>query len=239
MKKIGFTLAEVLVSVAIVGFIAALTLPTLRTSTTDAQIGPKLAKAVSTFEQANESLLNSFSSDSLSDAGLTSSKETYIDNLSKFLKLTPTEDDRFKTKDNMEFKIITMNATPANTNAPAYMQRLGDITININPQNNREIDGTNVFYFSFWNDGSLRPKGATNWNGGSDTEWIACSDAEMATPGLCTDGKKEVAMDKKDGYKHWSYNGSDHNNCPINKIPGKPEFCAGHIFENNLKVLYN
>ena len=63
MKKFGFTLAEILVSVAIVGVMAALTLPTLRTNTTNAQIGPKLAKAVSTFEQANESLLSSMSSD--------------------------------------------------------------------------------------------------------------------------------------------------------------------------------
>ena len=234
MKKFGFTLAEVLVSVAIVGVIAALTLPTLRTNTTDAQIGPKLAKAVSTFEQANESLLNSFSSDSLSDAGLTSSTEMYINNLSTFLKLTPTEDDCFKTKDNMEFT-VSMTNTPANTNAPAYMQRLGNITININPQNNRAIDGTNVFYFSFWNDGSLRPKGATNWNGGSDKEWITCSDDDKAVVNLCTDGKKEVAKDRKGGTEHWSYA----NKCPINIIPGTPEYCAGHIFENNLKVLYN
>ena len=231
MKKFGFTLAEVLVSVAIVGVIAALTLPTLRTNTTDAQIGPKLAKAVSTFEQANESLLNSFSSDSLSDAGLTSSTEMYINNLSTFLKLTPTEDDCFKTKDNMEFT-VSMTNTPANTNAPAYMQRLGDITININPQNNRAIDGTNVFYFSFWNDGSLRPKGGTNWEGGA-------YDCEKDESGVCKkdgDGKEILeanARDIRGGNSHWQ------TKCAANTFPSDGKFCAGHIFENNLKVLYN
>ena len=35
--------------------------------------------------------------------------------------------------------------------------------------------------------------------------------------------------------EHWSYDkeGSA-NKCPINKIPGTPEYCAGHIFENNI-----
>lgn len=241
MKKFGFTLAEVLVSVAIVGVIAALTLPTLRTNTTEAQIGPKLAKAVSTFEQANESLLNSLSSDSLSDAGLTGNTNRYINELSNFLKITPNgEDNGFRTKDNMDFIVEISSGVPDNTSAPAYMQRLGEITININPQTGREISGTNVFYFSFWNDGSLRPKGGTNWDGGSDSELISCTEEELATEGLCTEeGQKKVAKDRKGGYWHWSYDGENHNNCPIGKIPGNPEFCAGHIFENNLKVLYN
>ena len=70
MKKSGFTLAEVLITLAIIGVIAALTLPGLMTDTASAQIGPKLAKAVSMFEQGNESLLNTFSVDSLTDTGL-------------------------------------------------------------------------------------------------------------------------------------------------------------------------
>ena len=107
MKKFGFTLAEILVSVAIVGVMAALTLPTLRTNTTNAQIGPKLAKAVSTFEQANESLLSSMSSDSLSDAGLINDPDVYIRNLRNFLKITSLRgDNTFVTKDNMVFQIV-------------------------------------------------------------------------------------------------------------------------------------
>ena len=47
MKKNGFTLAEVLITLGIIGVIAAITLPTLMSDTTSAQIGPKLAKAVS------------------------------------------------------------------------------------------------------------------------------------------------------------------------------------------------
>ena len=57
MTKNAFTLAEVLITLGIVGTIAAITLPSLMTNTTTAQIGPKLAKAVSVFEQAMENVM--------------------------------------------------------------------------------------------------------------------------------------------------------------------------------------
>ena len=207
MKKFGFTLAEILVSVAIVGVMAALTLPTLRTNTTNAQIGPKLAKAVSTFEQANESLLSSMSSDSLSDANLTTDLNDYITRLSNFLKITSTNATGFRTKDNMQFTIDIDNSNPVNGAVP-YQQNLGTVVININPSAANRVEGTNVFQFSFWNDGSLRPMGGTNWNGDPKSQ-----------PG---------------GDQHWN----NQANCPANAVPGNPAFCAGHIFENNLRVLY-
>ena len=70
MIKKGFTLAEVLITLGIVGVIAAITLPTLTQSTTTAQIGPKLAKAASAFEQANKSLLKDQDVDCLTDTNL-------------------------------------------------------------------------------------------------------------------------------------------------------------------------
>ena len=206
MKKIGFTLAEILVSVAIVGVMAALTLPTLRTNTTNAQIGPKLAKAVSTFEQANESLLSSMSSDSLSDADLDNNPIGYIDRLGNFLKITVAQPPVFVTKDNIEFTVLFRNQ---NLGAPVpYQQRIGDVIININPTAANRIPGTNVFQFSFWNDGSLRPQGGTNWNGNANSQ-----------PG---------------GAQHWN----NQANCQANAVPRNAAFCAGHIFENNLRVLY-
>ena len=56
MKKIlkGFTLAEVLVTLTIVGVIAALTLPSLSLNVQKQQIGPALAKAINTLEYANK-----------------------------------------------------------------------------------------------------------------------------------------------------------------------------------------
>lgn len=56
MKKIlkGFTLAEVLITLGVIGVIAALTLPSLSLNVQKQQIGPALAKAINTLEYANK-----------------------------------------------------------------------------------------------------------------------------------------------------------------------------------------
>ena len=109
MKKFGFTLAEVLFTLAIVGVVAAITLPTLMSDTTTAQIGPKLAKAVSMFEQANESLLNSNSVDALRDTDFLSDLNDYGTELSSFLKITVADSTNhvYLSKDGMTYKFST------------------------------------------------------------------------------------------------------------------------------------
>ena len=57
MKKFGFTLAEVLITMTIIGVVAALTTPALYNNAHNAQVGPKLAKIKSTIENANEQLM--------------------------------------------------------------------------------------------------------------------------------------------------------------------------------------
>ncbi len=57
MKKLGFTLAEVLITLAIIGVIAAMTLPALTSNVQKSQTGPALAKAVNTLENMNRNAL--------------------------------------------------------------------------------------------------------------------------------------------------------------------------------------
>ena len=207
MKKRGFTLAEVLITLAIIGVIAALTLPNLMTNTTEAQIGPKLAKAVSSFEQANETLLNDSSVDTLSDARLLDNIGTYTDELSKHFKIS-YDGIGYRTKDGISYS-FTLGSVNTSTNyVPAYKQHVGNVTIDINGTNKPNIDGTDRFHFSWWNDGSLRAQGALNWDG--------------------------TAKSNLGGDTHWS----NANNCPKDTTPTDATYCAGHIFENNLKVLY-
>jgi len=83
MKKFGFTLAEVLITLGIIGVVAALTAPALTKNTGQAKIGPALAKFVNTFEVAAESLMNDENADKLSsiattDAGLGNAFAKYI-----------------------------------------------------------------------------------------------------------------------------------------------------------------
>lgn len=57
MKLKGFTFAEVLITLAVVGIIASLTLPALMTNVSKSSVGPSLAKAVNTMENANKMIL--------------------------------------------------------------------------------------------------------------------------------------------------------------------------------------
>lgn len=56
MKK-GFTLAEVLITMALIGVVAAMVLPALSTNTQKASVGPSLAKMMNTLENANRLIL--------------------------------------------------------------------------------------------------------------------------------------------------------------------------------------
>lgn len=196
-------MAEVLITLAIIGVIAAMTLPTLISDTTSAQIGPKLAKAVASFEQANEVLLTANASDTLSEAGVIKSKDIYFTELTKYLKGNNSTSGRFDTKDGMSIYIEEIDTTSIDSTDPAYKQRIGTIVIDINATSKPNASGSDKFYFSWWNDGSLRPKGAIDWDGnGQEDPW--------------------------------------NNYCPLAEkgSVSNPDYCAGHIFENNLKVLY-
>ena len=57
MKKLGFTLAEILITLGIIGVVAALTAPALVKNTGNAKIGPTLSKFVNTFETACEQMM--------------------------------------------------------------------------------------------------------------------------------------------------------------------------------------
>ena len=52
MKKNGFTLAEVLITLAIIGVVAVLTLPALNSNTQEQQARTALKKMSNTFSQA-------------------------------------------------------------------------------------------------------------------------------------------------------------------------------------------
>ena len=239
MLKRGFTLAEVLVTLTIIGVIAAITLPSLLSNTATAQIGPKLAKAVSMFEQANTALLNEYSVDILSDSGLLGTGTTtitgaegepeevpvdgssaYILALGNHLRVSAYDDYAAAavggaaagcTLDNINngspmlandgTVYIVFYTGPENSAAAPHKQHIGTVYIDINGDNKPNEYGTDVFAFSFWNDGSLRPAGGHNW------------------------------MDSDAGCKYEEL-------CPNGKVATDYRACTGSIFENNLKVLY-
>ena len=74
----GFTLAEVLITLGIIGVIASLTLPSLTINIVKQQTGPSLAKAINSLETTNKLALQEGSARSL-DQLTKSAKQQYFD----------------------------------------------------------------------------------------------------------------------------------------------------------------
>ena len=215
MKKNGFTLAEVLITLGVVGVISAIVMPTFVSRTQTSKIGPKLSKAVAVFEQAAQAVLNDAGSDSLNSAVVdcgssndvvTSSHDCFFLNMGHHLKGNQQSAHAFTTNDGVSYtlegsfsgvtglyphQVRILGASPSNS----------FLEIDINGSTNApNTPAKDKFYFSIMDDGTLRPFGSSA--DGGDTVWTA--------------------------------------KCPVNSAPtGNDAFyCAAHVLENNLKVEY-
>ena len=85
MKKSGFTLAEVLITLGIIGVVAALTAPVLVSSFQKNKVGPTLKRFVSNMAEANTQLL--YDNEVATVTSFVGSDVTvYLDELGKYLK---------------------------------------------------------------------------------------------------------------------------------------------------------
>lgn len=89
MKKCGFTLAEVLITLGIIGVIAALTAPSLVKNSGQAKIGPALAKFVNTFETGCDEMMTEEGISRLSEIG---GLNAILEKLTKYIIMSPNSD---------------------------------------------------------------------------------------------------------------------------------------------------
>ena len=102
MKKLGFTLAEVLITLVIIGVIAAMTVPTLMNNTNAQEFRSALKKAISSLNQAIE---KEYAMEGL-NVGDFSTKTKLIDDLfGKNLQVIEKTGDKFITADGMIFTV--------------------------------------------------------------------------------------------------------------------------------------
>ena len=225
MKRAGFTLAEVLITLGIVGVVSALVLPTFTTKMQTAKVGPRLAKAVAAFEQANIAILNDEQADELSATDYIESPEVYFrDALSTHMKGSYDSDNvQFISADGITYQIVgvSRNETDANKElhsttvwggSSGSLPHLAAITrlsgkgvsalmIDIDANNGPNSAGRDRFFFQMMDDGSLRPWGGS-WDTNEEYQWQkACPKSSNGT----------VIY---------------------------PYLCAGHVMENGLKVEY-
>ena len=97
MIKKGFTLAEVLITLAIIGVVAALTAPALVKNTGNAQVGPTLAKVVSSLEVAHEQILYDAQVTRLSKIG--EDTADYLEVLSRYIAGSSYEEENVANAD--------------------------------------------------------------------------------------------------------------------------------------------
>jgi len=214
MFKKAFTLAEMMIVILIIGVVSALTIPTLTQNTTEAQIGPKLAKAVASLEQANMMIKENQQVDRLTDIEGWSIPN-YIDALSNQLKVVNSEGSTITLKDNMRYEFVSdqvgaqgQSAHGYNTNSTLpHRIPILEVVIDINGGATPNVDATDRFHFTLMADGSLIPYGKAGYQGNS-------------TPAADT------------------WNNATMHNCINDAVPGDATLCAGSIFSNNLKVMY-
>ena len=141
MKKFGFTLAEILIALAIVGIVAAITLPTLTTSTKKETNMAKAKVTVSDLENAFSLMIASEGVQDLEEAKICDGGNLYNE-LSKYVKVS-TADSAIESGTGFKMKngaivSIKIKSTTSTT-------EVADINIDVNGTDNPNKDGLDQF----------------------------------------------------------------------------------------------
>lgn len=169
MFKRGFTLAEILITLSIIGFVSALTIPGLVQHAADAEIEPKLNKAQTAIAQASKTLLYDQGIDRVSDLSLFGSDGSselngiaYMNLLCEYLRCTGS----YTNGAGFVYQILS-DGTALAFSSPLYKYqissqtkphkfRIGVYHIDVNGKSSPNIIGKDIFTYNAYDDGSLR-----------------------------------------------------------------------------------
>ena len=223
-KNFGFTLAEALLTLSIIGVVAGLVAPQLIMNTGKAKVGPILYKAKNNFENAVSLMLEDRGVDSISKV------ENPVSMLGDYAKIITYENEsdasyqlydregnttlneaytRFDSEDHITYWInIDTSIVPDSNfeNIPTN-QECGELFVDINGSKGPNRESKDVFRFVLYNDGTLRPFGVEGY-------------------------KRSADSDGEETYYWW-----ENNNCDENGL-NMPSTCTGSIFDNDLKIIY-
>jgi len=214
MKKLGFTLAEVMVALALIGTITALTIPTFVSSNKNRTHSAKVGITVSAVENAFSSMIATEAVQNLSETRF--GQEQTPGNLSQYIKLlgSGSLDDYYtnavpfqtlnggETGEDVTSVFETKNGSlllftptdphedfnPANATVDGSIGRL---IIDVNGGNPPNIIGRDAFFFRIGTDGFLYPAGSVNFSlletGSNANTWNNEGENNLYT---CTDNNK-------------------------------------------------
>ena len=212
MKKNGFTLAEVLLSLGIVGIVAAVTLPTLILNVEKRKVGPSVMKAVNTLESASTLALQVNDARKLSEIKKGNKNKLSLcgEILEDFTKITKIpyspktgstpSGDSYATKDG-----IVILDSGYQDDKGAYF-----VTIDINGERGPNKDGKDLFEMYVLEDGIVVPVGSYLYT-------------------------------QKIGGEYWQEKCKtvDKNIESTKGTPDNAKTCAGSIVDNGGRVLYD
>ena len=232
MKKRGFTLAEVMIAMALIGVIASLTIPTFVSSSRNKANAAKLATIVSATENALTSMIASEAANDLSETAF-GQAQTDI-NLGKYLKLAGSEtsitkyyssSNPFVTLNRGSMSGFSVSRIFETKNGALLMYKdgavtranyeslggtvdssIGTLVIDVNGSAKPNVWGRDAFYFRIGNDGTLYPAGSLNFS-------------------ILEDGNKDNL---------WDNTGSKYTCTSTSKNIG----CTACLIENNYEITY-
>ena len=194
MTKRGFSLAELLITIGIIGIVASLTIPTLVSNNRNKANASKLASLVSTIENAFTTMMSIEGVPTLSETNFGNSKTAV--NLGKYMKIissqttlagfygsskpfktlsqatwTPTVNNVFETK-NGALLIIQNDPSVDDDVTDVTIAALGGsvygaagrLTIDVNGVAAPNVAGRDVFHFIIGDDGCLYGAGSLNFS---------------------------------------------------------------------------
>lgn len=215
--KKGFTLAEVLITLGILGVVAALTLPTFNVNAKYQAMASKLSSTISSVENSFAAMMSTDSADDLTDTTFWKSGKT-TGELATYLKIAELpslpNSGNYKTlsgtqktiantavayqmKNGAVLMIDYKNAAISNSDRLAAGGSVTDfiaqIDIDVNGEEKPNKYGRDVFRFALGNNGHLYPCGSLNYSivllGDDSLYWKTTSQNDAK----CDDNNKSVA----------------------------------------------
>ena len=172
MRKKAFTLAELLIALAIVGIIAALTLPSLTKMKQEAGAGPQLSKVKASVEDAAGRIFMEDPSVKLSDY------TNFAGKISEYLVMTETtEAGKYRLKDGVVISFAAPSGSVSNASGTPFK----DVLVDLNGSNMPNADGVDKFKFTLSSQGLMVPQGcaaklaSNNWKASKDYDSATCS----------------------------------------------------------------
>jgi len=234
-NKKGFTLAEVLITLAILGIVAAISMPALNNAVQKNKVPPSIRKMITTLENANERILQEGEADVISESIL-NYNTNYINELSKYIQGSIDKDASGKVKTVKSYGTIKINGSESglsNTDKYKVFKLQNGSSIGIWAKDTISAPAPGSNYKGYIADILYDMNGFDKKpNSVAKDIFIFVVDNSGA---IATYGSKLSQEITNISSNNWNST----TGCPNDKKPASgSEYCAGAIEENDWKVMY-